>query len=462
MQGEVQIHRVKRIFAPLCVLFACSTLDNQDIEKLVSDGLLSSPPVWSFFVPYYSGTSTVFGKFNASGWSQATLAPGGNPFVVLDPRTADLTLTSGYCPPRSTTREFVSIQGRDVAGSVVEGILAIAIYSPWQYVQSCQIKPVQAPTTPAPDLLYPNVSLALKRAPSLVAIPDASFTVDGCQAGSSAPTVVGSFLAKFSPNVDFSKLRMTISSRIFQPVLPVVCDPDFQCNVTIVLSRPIDQSMLGVYIIPVNYGGGGLLTTSQQLVISVLCNALNFERTTSMPPSTGTSDPPLIVPELPPCSVETVSIIINEDTPVGTVVTNLPSIPSPGFRFQINDASATGYFNISDQGTITLARPLSAPTDHTVHLRVAGQVTNQSVCGTDVFIGILNVNLRKPGLDQGSYSFTVDCNNSSNPVGTVSTSDSDRGRNNIRRFFLNTTRTGSVGAGFRLIKKFAKNSTLEI
>ncbi|XP_055332824.1 mucin-2-like [Paramacrobiotus metropolitanus] len=415
-------------------------------KALGSDGIPSSPATtmnWSFFVPNYSGTSTLVGNLNIPGMNQFTFTPRGNPFIVVDPRTADVTLASGYCPPSSPTQEVVIIQGRDMAGNGMQGNLSIVIFSSPSYVQSCQSNPVQPPTTPTSAPPQPVTSLPLMPTPSppgavsVTFAGDTSFTVNQCQPMSSAPAVAGSFRAKFSPNVDFSKLRITISNSLFQPALPVVCDQNFQCNITLVFSRPMDSSLQGSYLITANFEGGGLPTTSQRLQVSVQCGSLQSDQTPSVPPRTVASDPSLIVPELPPCGVASVPIDVNEDTPVGTVVASLPSTPSPGFRFQIVDASATGYFDISDQGFVAVASPLSEPTVDSVYLRVAGQINNQSVCGTDVLIGIKNVNLRKPEFDQVSYSFAADCNIPSIPIGTVTASDSDSGRNNIRRFFVN-------------------------
>ncbi|XP_055342611.1 uncharacterized protein LOC129591106 [Paramacrobiotus metropolitanus] len=434
------LQRAKRIFAPMCALFVCSTFKLADYETIVTDGMLSSTPVWSWFVPNYSGTFTLVGNLNKTGWGEVVLTPNGNPFIMLDPRTGDVILASGYCPRNTVTWEFARVQGRDVPDHEgMQGILAIGIYSPPEYVNSCQGKSFQPPTALPLHLHEPVASWPPRPTSSLsdpnslhAGTPDVSFNVDACP-GSSVPIVVGSFPVKFSPYVDFTKLRMTITSRHFLPVFPVVCNPDFQCNITIVFSRPIDQFLIGKHIMTAIYECDGLSTAKQLLMVYFNCHTWTPK---TVPPPTVASDPPLLVPELPPCSAASIPIDVNEDTPVGTVVTSLPSIPSPGFRFQIIDASATGYFNISDQGAISVARPLSEPTVDSVYLRAAGQVDDQSVCGTDVFIGIKNVNLRKPEFDQVSYSFNVDCNQPSNPVGTVSASDSDRGRNNIRRFFL--------------------------
>ncbi|XP_055342610.1 protocadherin beta-6-like isoform X2 [Paramacrobiotus metropolitanus] len=430
MEREMQL-----LFALMCVLLACPASNSTD-----SDGISSSPSptmIWSFFVLNYSGTSTLVGSLHSPGWHHFTLAPGGNPFIVLDPQTADVTLTSGYCPPSSPTRELVGAQGRDVAGNVKQGNVSLVIFSSPAYFPLCQSNPVQPPTTPTPSPSQPATSL-----PDSDAVAgDASFSVNQCHTGSGVPAVVGSFRAKFSPNVDLSKLRMTISNSLFQPALPVVCDPDLLCNITLVSTRPLDTSMQGLYVMTVNYEGGGLSTTSQQLVVSVQCDSLQFSQT--LPPPTVASKPTMAVPELPPCSRASVSLGVNEDTPVGTVVTSLPSIPSPGFRFQILDASAAGYFNISHQGSVAVARPLSEPTIGSVYLRVAGLVKNRSVCATDILITIRRVSSRMPEFNQVSYSFAADCNNPSIPIGTVTALDSDRGATANRRFFLNPEDTAT-------------------
>ncbi|OQV24536.1 hypothetical protein BV898_01596 [Hypsibius exemplaris] len=343
-------------------------------------------------------------------------------------------------------QESVGVRAVSADGSaVVQGSLSVVVFVAPSYLRICNSQPIPTtmPSTVKQLTIPPptTASTAVNGGQNGVAVTfigDSSFTTTKCDGQSAgAPTQVAATIrARFTPNIDFSKLRITVSNSLFKPALPVVCDETFICDISIVFAQPLDSSFAGNYAPYIQLEGGGLSKIVQNLQVHVNCNDLMADAV-PLPPRRGVVDPSKIVPELPPCGVANVSVDVSEDMPVGTVVTSLPlNNGNPGFRYQILDSSAVGFFDLIEPASVAVSSPLFQPTVDSVYLRVVGMLGNATVCATDVFIGVKNVNRNRPVFDQSSYNFAIDCLLPMSIVGTVSASDIDAGRNNIRRFFV--------------------------
>ncbi|OQV24534.1 hypothetical protein BV898_01594 [Hypsibius exemplaris] len=190
-----------------------------------STGSDSVPPTaatmnWSFFVPQFNGMTTVIGTLNGPS-SNNVFTLSGNPFFTVD-QAGSVSLISGYCPPRSPMQESVGVRAVSADGSaVVQGSLSVVVFVAPSYLRICNSQPIPTtmPSTVKQLTIPPPTTASTagnggQNGVAVTFIGDSSFTTTKCDGQSAgAPTQVAATIrARFTPNIDFSKLRITVSN----------------------------------------------------------------------------------------------------------------------------------------------------------------------------------------------------------------------------------------------------------